>query len=229
MPDCGAVRELLPELAADVAPGDDRARALRHLGGCLECRGELARLTEVVDSLLLLAPEREPPAGFTGAVLARLTPGVPTRRRRLVPRLLQAAAVVAAAALAAGAVWWGTADDRELAESYRDTLAVAHGRELAAAPLRNANGDETGTVFAYDGDPSWVYVTFRAKPAPGEYGVRLLAKDGRALPLRPFNATAASVAWGSTTKLPVEQIAAIEFAKRDIPVMTARFAEGEAQ
>jgi hypothetical protein len=223
MPDCGTVRELLPEVAADVAPGDDRARALRHLSGCLECRAELARLTEVVDSLLLLSPEREPPAGFTGAVLARLTSAAPTRRRRLAPRLLQAAAVVVAAALAAGAVWWRTADDRELAGSYRRTLAVAHGHELAAAPLRNAGGDEAGTVFAYEGDPSWVYVTFRAAPAPGKYQVRLLAKDGRALPLRPFTATATSAAWGSTTKLPIEQIAAIEFARLDIPVMTARF------
>jgi hypothetical protein len=221
--DCGAVRELLPEVAADIAPGDERAHALRHLSGCLECRYELARLTEVVDSVLLLAPEREPPAGFERAVLARLTPAAPTRRRRLAPRLLQAAAVVVAAALAAGAVWWRTADDRELAENLRRTLAIAHGQELTAAPLQNASGDEAGTVFAYEGKPSWVYVTFRSPPAPGKYRVRLLAKDGRVLPLRPFTATPVSAAWGSTVKLPIEQIAAIEFAKQDVPVMTARF------
>ena len=30
---CEAVRDLLPELAAGVAAGDDRARALAHLAG----------------------------------------------------------------------------------------------------------------------------------------------------------------------------------------------------
>src|SRR6266498_2424723 len=113
-PDCAAARELLPEVAADIAAGDDRARALRHLSGCRECRRELAQLTEVVDDLLLLAPAHKPPAGFERSVLARLTPAAPPRRRLPSP-LLWAASSVVVALLAAGAVWWRTADDRELA------------------------------------------------------------------------------------------------------------------
>jgi len=221
-PDCAAARELLPEVAADIAAGDDRARALRHLSGCRECRRELAQLTEVVDDLLLLAPAHEPPAGFERSVLARLTPAAPPRRRLPSP-LLWAASSVVVALLAAGAVWWRTADDRELAADVRHTLAVAHGHGLSAAPLRTTGGVETGTVFAYEGSPSWFYVTFGSPPLPGRYEVRLRTRDGRAVTLRPLVATAASAAWGSRIDVAISQIAALEFAQSNIPVMTARF------
>ena len=219
--ECAEARELIPELAAGVAAGDERARALGHLSGCAECRRELAGTAEVVDELLLLAPEREPPAGFERAVLARLTPAAP--RRRLRARLLWAASIVAVAGLAAGAAWWGTTDDRELASSFRHTLEVAHGHGLSAAPLRSAGGAETGTVFAYQGEPSWVYVTFRSAPPQGHYDVRLLTRDGRRLALRPFTATPAGTAWGSTIQVPIQQIQRIEFIRSDVPVLTASF------
>ncbi|HEU4399383.1 MAG TPA: zf-HC2 domain-containing protein [Actinomycetota bacterium] len=219
--ECAEARELIPELAASVAAGDERARALGHLSGCAECRRELAGTAEVVDELLLLAPEREPPAGFERAVMARLTPAAP--RRRLRARLLWAASIVAVAGLAAGAAWWGTTDDRELASSFRHTLEVAHGHGLSAAPLRLAGGAETGTVFAYQGEPSWVYVTFRSAPPQGHYDVRLLTRDGRRLALRPFTATPAGTAWGSTIQVPIQQIQKIEFIRSDVPVLTASF------
>jgi hypothetical protein len=60
--------------------------------------------------------------------------------------------MVVVAILAAGTVWWQTADDRQLANDYRRTLAVAHGHGLSAAPLL-AGGAETGSVFAYQGSP----------------------------------------------------------------------------
>jgi hypothetical protein len=219
--DCAEARELFPELAAGVAAGDERARVLGHLSGCPACRRELAADAEVVDELLHLAPEHEPPAGFESAVLARLAPAAPRRRRWRV--LLAAASIVVVAALAGGAVWWRTADDRELARDYRHTLAVAHGTGLSAAPLLLAGGAETGTVFAYQGSPSWVYVTFRSPPPRGRYEVRLLTRDGRRLALRPFNATARGAAWGSTVEVPIEQIQRIEFTRADVPVMTAGF------
>jgi hypothetical protein len=219
---CAEARELFPELAAGVAAGDERARALGHLSGCPECRRELAGTAEVVDELLLLAPGHEPPAGFESAVLARLLPAAPRRRRRW-RRLLAAAAIVGVAALAAGAVWWQTADDRQLASDYRHTLAVAHGSGLSAAPLQLAGGAETGTVFAYQGSPSWVYVTFRSAPAKGRYDVRLLTRDGRRLALRPFTATPRGAAWGSTVEVPVQEIRKLEFIRSNVPIMTASF------
>jgi hypothetical protein len=220
--ECAEARELFPELAAGVAAGDERARALGHLSGCPECRREFAGTAEVLDELLWLAPEHDPPAGFESAVLARLTPAVPPRRRPR-PRLLWAASIAAAVALAAGTVWWQTADDRELASEYRHTLAVAHGSGLSAAPLLLAGGAETGTVFAYQGSPSWVYVTFRSAPPAGRYDVRLLTRDGRRLALRPFTARPGGTAWGSTVDVPVQEIRKIEFIRSKVPIMTARF------
>jgi hypothetical protein len=105
----GAIPTALAALAI-ARYGDERARALGHLSGCPACRRELAASAEVVDELLLLAPEHETPAGFESSVLARLMPAAPPRRRRR-PRLLWAASIVAIAGLAAGAVWWQTADD----------------------------------------------------------------------------------------------------------------------
>jgi Putative zinc-finger len=220
--ECAEARELFPELAAGVAAGDERARALGHLSGCPACRRELAATAEVVDELLLLVPEHEPPAGFESSVLARLTPAA-SPRRRLRSRLLWAASIVGVAILAAGAVWWQTADDRELASNYRHTLTVAHGHGLSAAPLLLAGGAETGTVFAYDGSPSWIYVTFRSAPPQGRYDVRLQTKDGRRLALRPFTAKPGGTAWGSTIQVPIEQIQMIEFMRSNVPIMTAGF------
>jgi hypothetical protein len=260
---CAEARDLFPELAMDVAAGDERARALRHLGGCPECRRELAATADAVDEMLLLAPEVEPPAGFERSVLARLTPATgpqPTaapavgpaaqpaaqpaaepaggpaaepaaepakaRFRRLAVPLLWAASIVAVAVLAGSAVWSRTADDRNLASDYRHTLDVAHGRGLSAAPLLAASGTETGTVFAYEGhegSPSWVYVTFRTPPQPGQYDVHLVTKDGRRLPLRPFTARPGGIAWGSIIPVSTKEIATIEFSRSDGTPMTARF------
>jgi Putative zinc-finger len=220
--ECAEARELFPELAAGVAAGDERARALGHLSGCPACRRELAETVEVVDELLWLVPEHEPPAGFESSVLARLTPAAPPRRRRR-PPLLWAASIVAVAVLAAGAVWWQTAEDRDLAGDYRHTLAVAHGHGLSAAPLLLEGGAETGTVFAYQGSPSWVYVTFRSAPPQGAYDVRLLTRDGRRLALRPFTARPGGTGWGSTIQVPIQQIQKLEFMRSKVPVMTASF------
>src|SRR5919198_1266901 len=91
---CETVRELLPELAAGVASGDQRAAALAHLTGCPDCRQALQDAATVVDDLMLvLAPEHEPSPGFESRVLAALPATRPHRRWRPGPRLaLQAAA-----------------------------------------------------------------------------------------------------------------------------------------
>jgi len=222
-PRCAATRELIPELAAGVAAGDERARALSHLGGCSDCQRELAATAEVVDELLLLAPQREPPAGFESAVLAALAPAVPRQRRSWRTPLLWAASIVVAAGLTGGILWWWTADDRALAASYRHTLAVARGTDLRAAALILADGTDSGAAFAYQGSPSWLYVTFRRKPAPGSYDVRLRTADGRQLTLRAFAARPNAQAWGSTIDLPIRNISSIEFDRAGVPVMTADF------
>lgn len=178
---CEQVRDLLPEIAAGVAPGDARAEALRHVAGCADCRAELAATAGVIDDLLLLTPAREPSPGFESRVLAAMTPA---RRRRPRRVIALAAALIAAVALAAGiataTTWNATADDRRLAAQYRQTLAVADGRYLVAADVTEADG-QAGHAFAYEGNPSWVFVTLRGVSAPGAYSLHVITDDGRDL------------------------------------------------
>lgn len=226
--ECAEVRDLIPEIAAGVAAGDERARALAHFGDCHDCRHELAVTADLVDEMLTLVPAEEPPAGFESRVMARLAPEARGRRvhplRRRPSRMAAwVAATAAAAGLAAGVVWWQTAQDRALAQQYRHTLAIAHGHGLSAASLRSGFGAEQGTVFAYQGEPSWLYVTFRSMPRPGHYDTCLVTKDGRRFSLRAFEAGQNAYAWGSTIQVQVREISTIEFAQSGVTVMTARF------
>jgi hypothetical protein len=172
---CDDLRDTLAEVATGAASGPDRAHLLRHLNGCSSCQRELAELSQVADEVLRIAPEREPPAGFEGAVLDRIAgeppPARPATARRVTRLLAYAAAVAVVAALAAGGVWRATASDRALASAHRETLAVADGRYFGAADLRGSDGASVGTVFLYDGTPSWLFVVVRQAPHPGPYDV----------------------------------------------------------
>ena len=86
----------------------------------------------VADELLLLAPAAEPPAGFEERVAGAIEPP----RRRAWPRLRDRdPGLRRRRAAPPAAVWFALADDRQLADSYRDTLAVAHGQHFDAAPI----------------------------------------------------------------------------------------------
>lgn len=182
---CAELAENLAEVATGAASGPDRGRVLAHLGSCEACRRELAELTEVADEVLLLAPEHEPPAGFESAVLAKIdaamggsapepaavVPIGSARRRRYARPLAAAAAAVTLALGSGAAVWQATEPDRSLAASYRDTLDVADGQYFSAVDLLAPDGTSAGTVFFYEGEPSWLFVVVRAAPEPGTYSV----------------------------------------------------------
>ena len=181
--ECERLRQLAPELALGIADGEDRAWALEHLADCPACRAHVDRLSGVADELVHLAPPVEPPAGFDGRVaggMAAPARPAPWRRRITVPAL----AAVAAAAVAALAVWVALDDDRELADSYRDTLAVANGEYFDAASLQIPGGEEVGYVYGYQGRASWVLVVLYDGVGSGRYDVELVTRDGRNLPLR---------------------------------------------
>lgn len=219
---CAEVAELLAEVATGAATGADRARVLRHLAGCAHCQRELEELARIADELLPLAPEREPPAGFEAAVLARLAPvtseesavpeapPAPARRRWRAWRLaVQVATVAVVATLAAGLVWWHTSPDRRLAAEYREALAVGDGSYLRAAPVTAGSGSVVGHLYAYEGRPSWIYVTVTNAPAPGRYEVRLTAEDGRQWDLGECVVARRYCGAGATITIPVDTVSAV--------------------
>lgn len=183
--DCDALADVLAAAAAGVAFGPEREELLRHATICDKCWNKLAELTQVADEILLLAPEHEPPAGFENRLLDRIPtvpPGEPgdtdheqtTSRRRRVGAYVLAASIAAVAA--GGGVWQATSDDRDLAASYRETLEVADGQYFTASDLRLPTGGSAGTVFFYEGEPSWLYVIVRDAP-DGIYDVAIATEE----------------------------------------------------
>ena len=216
---CDEVRELLPELAAGVASGESRARAVAHLAGCADCRRELEEVAGVVDGLLHIAPEHEPPTGFEARVLAAIQP----RRagRRLRGALLIAAAVVLVAGIAAGVTWWRGAEDRDVADHYRGVLSVADGNYFRAAGLEDGGADR-GNVFAYEGRTSWVFVTVEGTPS-GTYHVRLVDSDGRASWIGVCTVRNGTGSWGTTVDVPIRDVAGVEMGGDGLPTLRADF------
>jgi hypothetical protein len=126
-----------------------------------------------------LAPDREPPAGFETAVIARIATdsGPPSRR----PRgrfLLSLAAALLAAAFGAAAVWQSTASDRIAAHEQRAVLAMAGGTHFTALPITTESGSRAGTVFFYEGNPSWLMVSLAGAPVDGAYAMVIFDRDG---------------------------------------------------
>jgi hypothetical protein len=226
---CEQVRELAPELAIGIADGQQRDAALRHAATCPHCRRLISELSTVVDDLLLLAPSHEPPPGFAAATVARISPPTARRRRRAtrhtarqvpgprrwLPRLAVAASIIAALAVGAGAVYQGTASDRQLAGSYRAVLGQGHGSFFAAAPLRGPTAT-VGTVFGYQGHPSWLWATVHL-PNTGtqRFGVQLITRDGRRLPAGTAILGGTHDTWGAQIPMDLTNLAQLRFVAAD--------------
>jgi Putative zinc-finger len=218
---CEDTRELAAELALGIADGADRARALRHLAECPECRRSVEELSGVVDQLLLLAPQHEPPAGFESRVVSRIAPPRPARGRRRRTFLIPLATAAAAAALAVGVVLGATSDDRRLADQYRETLAAANGSYFEAARLHDADGRHVGLVYGYRGVASWIYVDlYRDQSA--DYRAELVLTSGRRVPLPTFRLDRATGSAGRAIPVDLEGVARVELVgSRDGDVLTA--------
>lgn len=208
---CEHTSELAAELALGIADGEERARALRHLSECAECRAAVEQMAGVTDELLTLAPAHEPPPGFESRVLARLQPELtPARPRRRARRLLvPLAAAAAAAALAVGIVLGATSDDRRLAAQYRATLAAANGSSFEAARLRDAGNVRAGLVYAYRGRPSWIYIGLYPSRRATGYRVELVMTSGRRVPLPTFRLDPATRSGGQAVPVDVGDVAAV--------------------
>jgi len=146
---CAQLQELAAELALGTVAGAERAAALDHLAGCRACRELVDQLARAADSLLLLAPEIEPPPGFESKVLSRMGAApVPLRRPARHRRVLVgiAAAVLVAALSGVGLATLG-GDRRERSSELRTALTV------------DDEGRWTCRALVYGDGPTWLVVS----------------------------------------------------------------------
>jgi hypothetical protein len=208
---CERTHDLAAELALGILDGEQRAQALRHVAECPQCRRAVEELTAVADELLMLAPEREPPAGFESRVLARLQPPPaatrPTRRRRRV--LAPLAAAAAAAAIAVAVVLQTTSDDRRLADHYRATLAAGHGSSFEAARLRAPGQVPAGVVYAYRGATSWMFVVVYGAHRGVPYKAELATTSGRRVTLPSFRLDPRTGTGGEAIPVDLDSVASV--------------------
>jgi hypothetical protein len=210
---CAEIRLILPELALGIADGEERAAALEHIATCTSCRRELDELSAIADDLIALAPRQEPPAGFEARVLDRLSlrPAPKPRMRLPLGRLRFAAAALATAAVTAIVMTIAYSSDRDLASQYRAALGRADGQYFQSARLRTPSGEVAGTVFGYQGSPSWLFYVVDDRYSRGQYTEQLVTRSGRRIKLPAFRLVAGS--WGVATPVPVRDVASVRLVR----------------
>ena len=176
---------------------------------------------------LLLAPSQEPPSGFAARTLARISPPAARRRatrpgarhfpagRRWLPRLAVAASIIAALGVGAGTVYQVTSADRRLADSYRSVLTQGQGSFFAAAPVRGPTG-RAGTLFGYQGNPSWLWATVHMPDAGAQrFSVQLITRDGRHLPAGTAVLGGSRDTWAAQISVNLTRVAQVRFVAAD--------------
>lgn len=203
---CDEIQLLASEVALGIASGDERALVLAHAKSCSDCRRAMEEFSATADALLLLGPRHEPSSGFESTVLSKMQ-SARTKGSRIRPKLV--AAALASALVTGGVALWITSDDREVATHYRDALAVADGKYFGVVPLRTINGERSGHVFAYEGDPTWVFLIFAEPLEPGRYKVELETAAGRIELLGTFTPTTGDVTWGTDLPVGLREVRAV--------------------
>lgn len=206
---CDRFEAIADELALGIATGEERAEALTHVAGCRRCRDRLEELSGTVDGLVLLAPSQEPPVGFESRLQRRfegeraalggsIRPDTRSGRWRVALPALAAALAI----LVLGASWIGSRDDRRLAGDYREALAEVNGNYFTTFALTGDDEVRVGSGFAYEGDPSWVYVTLDGPAASipsGRYELQIsIGGEGRGAVATPLSVSGGRGSAGAT-------------------------------
>ncbi|GGM68504.1 hypothetical protein ACFFX1_14855 [Dactylosporangium sucinum] len=135
--------------------------------------------------------------------------------------MVGAAALSLGAAVGAGVVWQRTEADRRLAEQHRQTLAVANGRYLKAARLSTDAGAPAGTVFLYQGSPSWLLATV-VDVSNGRYQMMVVDREGTTHTVGVCEVTNRTGTAGYRIDVPVAQVAEVQLRGADGTRLSAR-------
>jgi hypothetical protein len=195
-PDCRAVHDDLAELALGTLSGFDRSVVLAHVQGCPNCLEEVRQLSAAADTVLALAPDAEPPAGFESRLFERM--GV---HRRRWPFATRARRVVAAVAAGAGALGLGLGIG----------LTTASGPTATVQPapiVANLVADHVvkGEVYVAPGHPGWLFMSVHGLRANGVVSCRLALRGGRALTVGSFVLEGGTGSWTYELPVPASQV-----------------------
>jgi len=142
---------------------------------------------------------------WVSVVSSRSSPSPADSRRHWRRVGLVAAAVLLAAAVGGAGVFAAGSGDRDLAADYRRTLAVADGSAFGAWRLGDA-----GTVFLYQGSPSWMFVSMQPSAGAGPYACELVLRGGRRMSLGTFSLQAYQTGWGRTIPVALDEVAGVQ-------------------
>lgn len=203
---CAEVQGRAGEMGLGVLVGTERAAVLAHLEDCATCRAVVEDMAELGDSLLLLGPEVEPPAGFESRLLERRAAparlGARRRRRLSVVLAGLAAALVAAAGTSLGLAFSGGSG---FVVRHSGAMAAQGGRFLDMAVLRE-DGDQIGEAFLYSGSPSWIFMTVDDGQEQGRLTCEVQTTDGRTVVLGSFTPSSSYRSWGATISVRAQEL-----------------------
>lgn len=214
IPSCPQVRDAAPELALGILSGTERADVLAHLDSCAGCRSYAAQLSVTADSLVLLAPESEPPAGFERRATTRLA-AARGQRRFPGPRVLvSAAAVVAATMIATLALVriLDTGGSRPLPATVREATMIGAG------------GQRAGHAFVVRSNHTLALLTVTYALPAGRYGVEAVSYEGHTRRVGSVRIAGGEGTWSGTLPGGSAPPAVLRLVRGSNVVCEARFA-----
>jgi hypothetical protein len=185
----------LAELALGILTGRPRAVTLAHVESCPRCADELEQLSRAADSVVLVAPEMEPPMGFEVRLFSEMGLADTPARRSFAPRWVLATA----AAVVALAVGLGIGLSTGSSPHAHNSLAIgsAPGDKLISETALIQDGKRVGHVFLYGGATPWMYMTLDDSAVHGHVTCRVVTLTGVTRNVGSFTASNGYGAWGA--------------------------------
>jgi anti-sigma factor RsiW len=189
---CEEYEDELAELALGVLTGRERARVLSHVESCPRCAEELEVLARTADSIVMAAPEMEPPLGFEVRLFERMGVTDVRPRRRLRPsRWVPAVVGIAAAAVALG-LGLSLTSTPAPTTSVSAEPGAAHNVRTAALV---SDGKTVGHVVTWDGAKPWMSMMLDDSAAQGMVRCVVVTDDGVTHDVGTFDAHEGYGAW----------------------------------